>query len=607
MSMKYSDLLVRWLKELGYTHCFFVAGGNVMHLLDGVRKEMTCIATVHEVAAGIAAEYFNEVEPEGRAFAMVTAGPGLTNLMTALGGAYLESRELLVLGGQAKAEDLAGPDLRQRGIQEIDGVALAAPVCKAAVRIEVPAPKHEIERLVRLGREGRPGPVFLELCLDAQGAPVEPGPLEDPAAPAVGVTPAGHTPAQDTDVPAPPPGIGAELAARLASAQRPVLLLGGGLSREAARAAVQPLRGLGVPLMTTWNGMDRVSAGEPLWFGRPNTWGMRASNVLLQQADLVIALGTRLGLQQTGFNWQQFAPMADVVQVDVDPAELEKGHPHVDLPVQADAAAVLRELLAAAAPADVPEWVTFCGKVRALLPTAEAVNTTGDGYVDPYVFTEYLSVLAGEDDLVVPCSSGGAFTVTMQSWLQKTGQRVVTNKGLASMGYGLSGAIGAAFAHPGRRVIHIEGDGGFAQNLQEIATVSVNALPLKMFIFSNEGYASIRMTQRNYFGGQYLGCDTQTGLGFPDWAQLFAAFAVPTIELGPGYADDSAFRDAMAASGPAAFIVPIDPEQTYFPKISSRVTASGSMESNPLHLMSPDLAPELAAEVLPHTTTGSTA
>lgn len=581
---KYSEVLVGWLKEMGYTHCFFVAGGNIMHLLDGVRSEMECIPTVHEVAAGIATEYFNATEPEGRAFALVTAGPGLTNIVTALAGAYLESRELLVIGGQVKASDLADGGIRQRGIQEVDGVALAAPVCVAAQRFELPAPRAEIERLVRLGREGRPGPVFLEFCLDVQGAPVDPAALGD-AAPAT-------TAAEP---------IGADIASELAGSKRPVLLIGGGVSRTDAAAALPDLRRLGVPIMTTWNGIDRIAADEELWQGRPNTWGMRFSNVLLQQADVVVALGTRLGLQQTGFNWQQFAPQAKLIQVEIDPDELAKGHPRVDLPVSADAGATLR-LLAANGKAGPQwqEWRAFCDEVRELLPLVEEVNSLGEELIDPFQFTFDLSLLAAEDDLVVPCSSGGAFTVAMQTWMQKAGQHIVTDKGLASMGYGLSGAIGAAIAFPGRRTIHLEGDGGFAQNLQEMATVAVNALPIKTFLFANDGYASIRMTQRNYFDGHYLGCDSSSGLGSPDWPKLFESFGVPSITLTPGWSTSPAFLELFAASGPAVFIVPIDPEQSYFPKISSRVTESGSMESNPLHMMTPELSDGIAMKVLPH-------
>jgi acetolactate synthase-1/2/3 large subunit len=185
----------------------------------------------------------------------------------------------------------------------------------------------------------------------------------------------------------------------------------------------------------------------------------------------------------------------------------------------------------------------------------------------------------------------------MQTFQQKRGQIIVNDKGLASMGYGLSGAIGAAFAHPDQRTVLLEGDGGFAQNLQELATVAVNDLNLKMFLFVNEGYASIRMTQRNYFSGSYLGCDTSTGLGFPNWVALFEAFGIPMVEIDADGLAGPAVQEAMNRCGPVGFLVPVDPEQTYYPKISSRITASGSMESQPLHLMSPDLPPELASRV----------
>ena len=590
--MKYSDLMVEWLAELGYTHCFFVAGGNSMHLLDGVRKRMTCVPVVHEVAAGIAVEYFNEATGGGRAFALVTAGPGLTNLVTALAGAHLESRELLALGGQVKSTDLAGPSLRQRGIQEVDGIAIAAPVCVAVERVEAPIDRAHFEALVQAGRSGRPGPVFIEVCLDAQGTPVEPDALNSGARRVT--VPA--TPGHEESAPA-----AAQIAELMQQAERPVWLLGGGLSRDAVRDLLPGVTETGVPLMTTWNAMDRVGADEPLFVGRPNTWGQRSANVLLAQADLIVAFGSRLGLQQTGFNWEGFAPRAKVVQIDVEQAELDKGHPRLDLALWADADAVLAELVRREYP-DYGDWLGFCRDVRELLPVKEEGNQTAPGYLSPYDFVEQLSTRCSPGDTVIPCSSGGAFTVSMQVFAQKSGQIVITDKGLASMGYGLSGAIGAALAHPDRRTVLLEGDGGFAQNIQELATVRVNDLNLKTFIFSNEGYASIRMTQLNYFGGEYLGCDTRTGLGFPDWPALFAAFGIPVLALDVGWAGDARFDELFEAPGPAAFIVPIDPEQTYFPKISSRMNESGSMESNPLHLMSPDLPEDVANQVFAHLT-----
>jgi acetolactate synthase-1/2/3 large subunit len=587
---RYADLVASWLQELGYTHCFFVAGGNIMHLLDAARGCFRCVPFLHEVGAGIAAEYFNAADAGGRAFALVTAGPGLTNVVTAMAGAYLESRELLVLGGQVKSSDLASGGIRQRGIQEIDGVGIAAPVSVAARRIERPISRAEFVQLVLSGRTGRKGPVFIELCLDTQGAPVERAALErSPAnSPGCAVEPALVTCALD-DVD--------QVAALLARARRPILLIGGGVTRETARAALPGLRRAGIPLQTTWNGIDRVPSDEPRYFGRPNTWGQRFANVLIQQADLVIALGTRLGLQQTGFNWQEFVPLGKVVQVDIDRSELEKGHPRVDLPLHCDANALLRELAARSYPA-YDEWFEFCRGVRAALPLREAANVTHDGYVDPYAFYQDLSEIACGNDVVVPCSSGGANSVAMQAFEQRAGQVILTDKGLASMGYGLSGAIGTALAWPERRTICVEGDGGFIQNAQELGTAAASDLNLKIFVMANEGYASIRAMQRNHFGGAYLGCDVRTGLGLPDWPKLFDAFGVPVQLLDAQWAESGAFRRAFEAMGPQAFIVPVDPEQTYYPKITSRITASGGMESNPLHLMTPALEDAVAADVL---------
>ncbi len=585
--MKYAEVVANWLKEAGYTHCFFVAGGNSMHLLDAARSRMTCVPVVHEVAAGIAVEYFNEAQDDAKAFALVTAGPGITNIVTAVAGAYLESRELLILGGQVKSSDLTDDGLRQRGIQEIRGIPIVAAMCNTTAQVTAPIRREQFMALVESGHTGRPGPVFIEMCLDAQGTPVQPGDLEGAPAP--------PAPARN------PREVSGEAAAAviaevIGAAQRPIILIGGGVSRDTARAVRPALREMGIPLMTTWNAADRLAVDEPLYFGRPNTWGQRGANLVLAQSDCIVALGSRLGLQQTGFNWQEFAPVGKVVQVDIDPAELDKGHPVVDVPLMCDANDTLRALSQRRF-GTYDEWIAYARNVIDTFPLNDPSNETAPGFISPYAFVEDLSGLCQPDDVVIPCSSGGANSVMMQAFLQKDGQVIITDKGLASMGYGLSGAIGAAIALSPRRTVLVEGDGGFAQNLQELATARVNDLNLKIFIFANDGYASIRATQRNYFGGEYLGCDTQTGLGFPDWGNLFHAFGIPTVDLAEGWTGSEGFLDLWNAPAPAAFVVPIDPEQTYFPKIASRVRPDGGMESNPLHMMSPDLAPEVAAEV----------
>jgi acetolactate synthase I/II/III large subunit len=577
--MKYSDLLTEWLKELGYTHCFYVAGGNVMHLLASSNQHFHMVSVIHEVAAGIAVEYFNESHTHAKAFALVTAGPGITNIVTALAGAYLESRELLVIGGQVKTADLSHGTLRQRGIQEIDGVSIVKPICCSAELIDEPISKSRLQQLIAIGGKGRKGPVFLEMPLDVQGRTVERAALEHWA------------PATTAPIPVANTNVVADLAHKIRTAQRPMLLIGGGVSRKTATFLQEKFAKMGLPITTTWNAADRLAADHPNYFGRPNTWGQRYANILLQQSDLLIALGTRLGMQQTGFNWQQFVPLGSVVQVDCDLAELSKGHPTVAMPILADANQLLVDLSHQTL-GDHEQWLKHCREVKASLPLIEK-NKTGEAYLSPYIFVEKLSQLCTSDDVIIPCSSGGAFTVMMQIFAQKHGQKIVTNKGLASMGYGLSGSIGAAMAHPDQRTILVEGDGGFAQNLQEIGTVSVNSLNLKIFIFDDNGYASIRMTQKNYFGGNYIGCDIKSGLGLPDWEHLFTAYQVPVMRINKGFDTEASFHELFTSKGPAAFIVSVDPEQTYFPKIMSRITESGTMESNPLHLMSPDLQADL--------------
>jgi len=601
---KYSDQLIDWLVGAGYTHCFFVAGGNNMHLLNSVRTRMVCVPFVHEVGAAIAVEYFNAARDEGagRALALVTAGPGITNALTGIAGAWQESRELLIIGGQVKSSDLSRGAVRQRGIQEIDGVELVRSITKWALRIERPVAREVILDAVLDGRTPRKGPVFLEVCLDAQGAPGLPE-LNPVAMSEAAALP--QVPMVDVE----------QVTAMVRESQRPVLLIGGGVSRGAVRALGRRTTAAGIPIMTTWHGADRVPTEHPLYAGRPNTWGQRAANILIQQADLVVSIGSRLGLQQTGFAWEEFVPIGRVVQVDVDAAELGKGHPRVDLALRGDADAFLAALYAS----DLGDagrwraWREFIASVRAELPLNDPHNVTAPGYVKPYEFAMRLAEVAEQDAIVVPCSSGGAFTVAMQALQLRAGQKVIANKSLASMGYGLSGAIGAALANPDCQVLLTEGDGGFAQNLQELGTLAATRANLKVFVLNNNGYASIRMTQRNYFGGAWIGCDAETGLGLPSWEALARAYQIPYVQLDADSGLDApAIRSLLETQGPALIEVPIDPDQTYYPKISSAVQPDGSMRSNPLHRMSPDLPSDVERRVtvflgaaVPHVSTAS--
>ncbi len=551
-----------------------------MHLLDSVRTTMICVPFVNEIGAAIAAEYFTEATSlgQGKAFVLVTAGPGLTNTITAMASAWAESRELLVVGGQVKSSDLSLGQVRQRGIQEVDGIAAATPFTKACLQIKVPITRETVIKTIRSGAQDRKGPVFLEVTLDAQGAPS----LPDVATQIIPAVNHAFEPAKE---------LVEQVSLLLRDSSRPIILIGAGVSREGALRLEGKLTGLAVPVMLTWNAADRYSEEFEFNFGRPNIWGQRYSNVLLQQSDLLIAVGTRLGIQQTGFSWEEFVPGGKVVQVDIDSSELMKSHPHKDLCIEGDGELFLAQLLdLMVAPLGVEPWLNFCREVKQILPTSEVVNEPSESFINPFELMLEVSTSAKEGDIVIPSSSGASFTVAMQTFQIKVRQKMITNKGLASMGYGLSGSIGASLRGQGATTWLFEGDGGFAQNLQELGTVRAQNLNLKMLIMANNGYASIRMTQRNYFNGSWIGCDSETGLGLPNLEVLASAYSIDFLRLSTDREERlMQLHNLKSKAGPVLVEVPIDPEQTYYPKISSRTLPNGSMKSNPLHIMEPEL------------------
>jgi acetolactate synthase-1/2/3 large subunit len=582
--MKYADLLGQWLVELGYTHCFFVAGGGIMHLLDGVRHRFECIPVVHEMSAGICAEHFNQCAPPGRrAFALVTTGPGLTNIVTAVAGCYVEHRELLVLAGQVKSTDLLTFPERQRGVQEIDGSAICQPIAVRSLCLRQPATRAQFRSVARQAQGPHPGPVVIEVCLDVQGAAVDAQALSLPEGvePALQLQPASEDMAAMTDL--------------VAGAQRPLVLLGGLVSREAARAALPALERLGLPVATTTSAIDRVPSASPVNAGRPGTWGgQRAGNLILAQADVVLAIGAQLDLQQTGFNHQAYAPRAQLVHVFPSEHELARTGPPAVRKVLASPDAVLSELAAQLRWKDVQGWGAYVRFVRQSLPSLEPANVSGQSYINSFEFLAELSRATRASDVLALCSSGGTFTGALQNYDIAPGQLATVSAAHASMGYGLATAIGAAFADRSRRVVLTEGEGGFSQNLQELAVLKRFGLPIKIFLCENGGYASIRATQKKFFNGAYLGCDPDTGLGFPDWETLFAAYGIACRTLRQEEVRSEVLQALLdERAGPQAWIVPVDPHQPNWPAVSTVLSGDGSLTSSPLHDMLPKLPAQL--------------
>jgi acetolactate synthase-1/2/3 large subunit len=573
------------LKDAGYSTCFFLGGGNSMHLLESASKRFECISVVHELTAAVATEYFNQTNQQNKkAFALVTAGPGLTNLVTGIGGAWLDSRELLVVGGQSKSSNLARGKVRQIGHQEIDGVSIVRPITKFAARIETPIDAQEIIDLVSQSWTGRPGPVFLEICLDVSAKEVQ---LNKEFV------------STNLEKNKTSKKFGSKeykkLTKHLQQSKRPLLLLGGGVNRKTALEFQESIKEFNLPIACTWTGADRVTSDYKNYAGRPNTYGMRWANIFQQQSDLIIAVGTSLGYQQTGFNTDKYAPLASVIHVDIDKNELKKANPKSRIVFNCDSTEFLEKLLEAfkELKPNFNAWSEFLKTIRKNIPTLESCQISENSYTSPYEVIHLISELSNSEDVIVSASSGGTFTATLQSFEVKGNQILLCNKGLASMGYGLAGAVGASKGKNSKTIL-FEGDGGFAQNMQDLGTVKAQNLNIKIFITSNNGYASIKTSQRNYFQGNYIGCDSNTGLILPNWVDIFAAYDIPCFILEKDFGSNESFLELWNSPNPAAFIIQADPDQIYLPKISSKLDSNGIVTSNPIHEMDPPLSKEIS-------------
>jgi acetolactate synthase-1/2/3 large subunit len=426
------------LSKLGYKKCFYLGGGNSMHLLESASRYFDCIPVVHEVTAAIAAEYYNtENNPNDKAFALVTAGPGMTNLITGIAGAWLDSRELLVVGGQAKSGNLAKGKVRQIGHQEVDGQAIVEPISKVSERIDSPVSARKITELVAPSWSGRKGPVFIEVCLDVSAQNIETDEFES------------EIKIAEISIQGLSSQIPRQVSDKIASCQRPLLLLGGGVDFLSAHKFMDVAKKWKLPVACTWTGADRSNFDYEYFAGRPNTYGMRWANIFQQQSDLLIAVGTSLGYQQTGFNTDAFMPVGEIIHVDIDNGELEKLNPKPRLTLQMDSSNFLQELesfLNELKP-QWEEWAEFLAEIKGVIPTFEECQRVASPRISPQEVITRISELAASSDSIVAASSGGTFTATMQNFITRGSQRLIGNKGLASMGYGLGGAIGIALSH----------------------------------------------------------------------------------------------------------------------------------------------------------------
>ena len=591
--MKLSAWVSEQLVAHGIRHVFMLTGGGAMHLNHsfGTDPRLQTVFTHHEQALAMAAEAYYRLTNR-LAVVNVTSGPGGTNAITGVYGAFVDSIGMLVISGQVKIETTVrytGLPLRQYGDQELDIEELVRPITKYATMVTDPLSiRYHLEKAIYLATNGRPGPVWLDIPLDVQAAQIE----TDDLLP-------GFDP-HELDEPWTKLDLDATAAAildRIAQAERPVVFAGGGVRLSGAHEQfLRLIDKLGVPVVTGWNAHDVLWNDHPLYCGRPGTIGDRAGNMVTQSADLLLVLGSRLNIRQVSYNWKSFAREAYKIWVDIDPVELKKPTVVPDMPICADLKDLIPALLARPDPgptAEQREWLAWARERGRRFPTV-LPEYRNNQIVHPYVAMDELFEQLVEDDIVVT-GNGSACVVSFQTAVLKKGQRLWTNSGCATMGYDLPAAIGVAAATGfDKRVICIAGDGSIMMNIQEMQTIAGMNLPVKVILLNNNGYVSIFQTHRNFFNGVEVGGGPKSNVTFPDFGKVATAFGFSYFHVATHEHLADTIASALATPGPVVCEIAIDENVPFAPKLGAKQHADGRITSPALE----DLSPFLDREVL---------
>lgn len=590
MKQRVADYIADFLASNGITDVFTVTGGGAMHLNDALGHHPKLHSTYnhHEQACAIAAEGYARYSGNIAAVC-VTSGPGGTNAITGVMGGWLDSIPMLVLSGQVKFSTTIRSTrvpLRQLGDQEFNIVDTVKTMTKYAVMIENANDiAYVLEKALFLAKRGRPGPCWIDVPLNIQGATVETESLR-------------HYDCSEDSRELPPPVLPStvdEIIKKLNAAKRPVIFAGEGIRLSGAREDFLKLaKKLGVPVVTAWNAHDVIPDDNPCFAGRPGTVGTRGGNFVAQYSDLLLVLGCRLNIRQISYNWENFAKDAYKIMVDIDPAELMKPTLKVDMPIYANVKDVIAALNgSAAALSDHSRWTEWARKINLHYPACLPQMKKEESPMNPYAFIDALFAELSDDDAVV-CSNGSACVVGFQAAIVKKNTRLFTNSGCASMGYGLPAALGVSVRRGKERTICIEGDGSLQMNIQELQTIFHNKLNLKIFVLNNDGYHSIRQTQRNLFSNHCeVGVGQESGdLSFPELERIAYAYQIPFVKIEKYSAAREGVRKALAMDGPVIVEAVLNPEQFFSPKLSSKRLPDGTMVSPSLEDMFPFLPEE---------------
>lgn len=599
MKQRLADYVADFLVNKGVTDCFSVVGGGAMHLNDalGHKDGLKVTYNHHEQACAIAAEAYARLENRIAAVC-VTTGPGGTNALTGVLGGWLDSIPMFIISGQVRYDTTAryalqytGTPLRSMGDQEYDIVKSVLPMTKYAVMIENPNDiRYSLEKAWHLATTGRPGPVWIDIPVNFQGTYINTDELD------------GYDSSED-DAQLPPPvskEITNSVIDKIKSAKRPVFYAGYGIRLSGAydefRALIEKLK---IPVVTYWNAIDLIEDENCLYCGRAGNMGDRPGNWAIQNADLILAVGTRISIRQVGYNWKTWAREAEVIMVDIDPAEMKKPTIHVEMPIWADAKDFLEMMLKCLkntnALAENKKWLETCQQWKKQYPVVQPHQWNSNGLVNVYAFVKYLSSKLPENSLTA-VSNGACCVVGHQTYEIKKGSRFANNSAVASMGYGLPASIGTCIGSGKKETVCLEGDGSIMMNLQELQTIITNKLPIKIFLINNNGYHSIRITQTNLFSGHSkvgIGPESKD-LSFPDFEKIANAFGYSYYSASTNEEMKKVVEETLEKEGPLFVEIFTDSKQVWEPKSSAKRLDDGSLVSPPLE----DLAPFLDREEL---------
>jgi acetolactate synthase I/II/III large subunit len=581
--VKLSDYVMEYIAKLGVRQVFMLPGGGCMHLVDslGRNKALRFIVNLHEQASVIAADAYSQYT-NNLGVVLVTTGPGGTNSITGVVASWIDSIPVLIISGQVKRADLlTGKGVRQIGPQEVDIISLVKPITKYAVIVTDPNQiRFHLDKAVYLAKNGRPGPVWIDIPLDVQGAVIDESKVR-----------VFNKPKETTKKKELNNKIN-DLIKLINKSKRPVILAGNGIRlAKGVEKFKKIIAKIKIPTLTTWKALDILAQDNDLYIGRPGSVGQRGANFAQQNADLIICIGTRLDLAQVAYNYSNFAREAKKVIVDVDINEIKKVTTKADIAFNIDAREFLDLLFRKIGEIniDTSEWLDKCRGWKEKYPVILPEYQKEKKYVNTYVLVDMLSKLLTSSDLIVPGSSGSCSEITLQAFKVKLGQRVINSPGLGSMGFGLPASIGACIASGKKRTVCLSGDGGLQQNIQELELLKRYQLPIKLFVLNNNGYASIRATHQKFFNGRLVACDPSSGLSLPDTLRIAKAYGLKTFKISNHSKLEDRIKAVLNCRGPVICEVSINPDLLTQPRVVSEVKPDGRIVSKPMEDLWPFL------------------